>query len=133
MNQTITNVDSDDKKIKVDWFDLKKKSSSAQSKEINSHIFFLSLITSSVRDCYHISSSISRSPLLKVSLPLYTIFTFHLHLPCVDQIVYVDPCPISLLLKCLGSSYKAESYRSVIISSSTYIWAPEPITPTIIM
>ena len=118
MNQTTTKVDLDDKKIKIYWFNLKKKLSLKQSKEISYYISLSSLITSLVRDCYSVSFSISRSLLLRVSLPFYTIFTFHFHLPRADQIVGVDPCPISPLLKSLGNSCKAESYCSGITSSS---------------
>ena len=39
MNQTISKVGFDDKKMKIGWFNLeKKKSSSAQSEEIGSYI-----------------------------------------------------------------------------------------------
>ena len=38
MNQTISKVFFDDKKMKIGWFNLKKKSSSAQSEDINSYI-----------------------------------------------------------------------------------------------
>ena len=40
MNQTITNVDSDDKKIKVDWFDLKKKNRPRHSPRRSVFIYF---------------------------------------------------------------------------------------------
>ena len=68
-------------------------------------------------DYYNISLLILRSPSLKVSLPFYTIFSFHLYPPRADQIIGVDPYPISTFLKSLGSSYKAENYCSGIISS----------------
>ena len=42
---------------------------------------------------------------------------FHLYPSCVDQIVGVDPCPISNFQKSLGSSYKAENYCSSITFS----------------
>ena len=60
-------------------------------------------------DCYSVFLLISRSFTLKVSRPFYTTFPFHLHLPRVDQIVGIHPCPISTFLKSLGSSCKAES------------------------
>ena len=72
MNQTTTKVDLDDKKIKIYWFNLKKKLSLKQSKEISYYISLSSLITSLVRDCYSVSFSISRSLLHGGSLTLYS-------------------------------------------------------------
>ena len=43
------------------------------------------------------------SPLsLEVFFFFYTLFLFHLHPPCVDRIIGVDPCSISTFLKSLG-------------------------------
>ena len=42
---------------------------------------------------------------------------FYLYPPCVDQIVGVDPYPISTFLKSLGSSCKDENYCLSITSS----------------
>ena len=46
--------------------------------------------------------------------PFYFILSspFHLYPPCVDQIVSVDPYPISTFLKSLGSSCKAKNHCS---------------------
>ena len=43
MNQTISKVGFDDKKMKIGWFNLKKKSSSAQSEKISSYIFCIDI------------------------------------------------------------------------------------------
>ena len=83
------------------------------------YISLSSLITNTILDCYSVFLLISRSPTLRVFLPLYNIFPFHdLHLPHADQIVGVDLCPISTFLKSLSSNYKAKSYCSGITSSS---------------
>ena len=60
-------------------------------------------------NCYNVSFSILRSFSLKVPLLFYIIFPFHLYSPHVDQIVGVDPCPISLFLISFGSSCKAKT------------------------
>ena len=75
MNQTTNKIDSDDKKMKIDWFNLKKMFL-AQFEEIYSYIFLLSLITSSILDCYSIFLLISQSLSLRTSLLFYTTGPF---------------------------------------------------------
>ena len=124
MNQITTKVDSDDKRMKINKFKLKKNHHWHSSRRlvhiyIYIYIYLSSLITNTILDCYSVFLLISRSPTLRVFLPLYTIFSFHdLHLPHADQIVGVDLCPISTFLKSLSSNYKAKSYCSGITSSS---------------
>ena len=81
----------------------------AQSKEINSLIFLLSLITSLFPDCYSIFLLISRSPTLIVSFSLYTIFPFYLYPPCVGQMVGVDTYLLSPFLKSLGVTIRLKN------------------------
>ena len=68
-------------------------------------------------DCYSVSSFLLRSLSVKISLLFYTIPPFHPYHPRANQIVDIGPCPISTFLKSLGSSWKAENYRSGITSS----------------
>ena len=75
MNQTTNKIDSDNNKMKIDWFNLKKMFL-AQFEEIYSYIFFLNLITSSILDCYSIFLLISQSLSLRTSLLLYTTDPF---------------------------------------------------------
>ena len=51
---------------------------------------------------YSVFLLISWFSFLRVFFPFYTIFFFHLHPPHVDQVIGVDPCPISTFLKSLG-------------------------------
>ena len=109
MNQIITKVDSDDKKMKMNKFEL-KKIVIAQSEEISSCIFLSNLITNIILDCYNVFLLVSQSPPLIASFSFYTLFPFHLYPPRVGQLVGVDTCPISIFLKSLCSSCKAENY-----------------------
>ena len=112
---TIT-MDPSDKKVNVDqWYLIKIVISTIR---INQFLYIsLKVDYKYSFNCYNVSFSILRSFSLKVSLLFYTIFPFHLYSPRADQIVGVDPRPISLFLKSLGSSYKAENYCSSITSS----------------
>ena len=71
MNQTNIKVDPDDKKMKLDKFVVKKKSSSAQSEEISSYIFLSGLITKLILDCYNLFLSLFDPPSM-VLLSCYT-------------------------------------------------------------
>ena len=53
MNQTNVKVDPDDKRMKLDRF-VGRKSSSAQSEEINSYIFLSGLIIKLILNCYSV-------------------------------------------------------------------------------
>ena len=116
MNQIITKVDSDDKKTKMNKFEL-KKIVIAQSEEISSCIFLSNLITNIILDCYNVFLLVSQSPPLIASFSFYTFFLYHFYLSRVGQMVGVDTCPISTFLKSLCSSCKAENYCSDIIST----------------
>ena len=111
MSWTTNKVDSDDKKMKIDWFKLKKI---VLDTVRGVQLLYISLkfdykYNSWLLQCFSLSFSIH---LLRVSFPFYTIFPFHLHLPRANQIVGVNLYPISTFLKSLGSSCKAESYYS---------------------
>ena len=94
-----------------------RKSFSAKSKEINSYIYIYisSLITNSVLDCYSVFLLVFLSPSLIASFFFYTLFSFHLYLSCVGQMVSVDICPISTFLKFLCNSCKAKNHCLGII------------------
>ena len=109
-------MDPDDNKVKEDWFCLKKIVLGTIWGDQSLYIL-LEVGYKYSFDYYSVSLLILWSPSLKVSLPFYTIFSFHLYPPRTDQIISVDPCPISTFLKSLGSSCKAENYYSGIISS----------------
>ena len=109
-------MDLDDNKVKVDWIYLKK----IVVGTVQGDHFLYILLEVGYKyssNCYSISFLILRSFSLRASLLFYTTFPFHLYPPHADQIVGVDPYPISTFLKSLGSSYKAENYCSGIISS----------------
>ena len=119
MSWTTNKVDSDYKKKKIDWFKLKEIVLGAVRGD---QFLYISLkfdykYNSWLLQYFSLCFSI---PILRVSLLFYTIFPFHLHLPRANQIVGVDPCLISIFLKSLGSSCKAESYCSGITSSSMW-------------
>ena len=97
-------MDSDDKKMKIDWFKLKKI--------VLDTVRGVQLLYISLKFDYKYNSWLLQCFSLRVSFPFYTIFPFHLHLPRANQIVGVDLYPISTFLKSLGSSCKAESYYS---------------------
>ena len=116
MSWMIVTIDPDDNKLKVDWIYLRKIVLGIVRGD---QFLYISLEVGYKysSNCYSVSFSILRSLSLKVSLLFYTIFPFHLYPPRADQIVGVDPCPISTFLKSLGSSCKAENYYSGITSS----------------
>ena len=116
MNQTTTKVDSNDKRMKIDKFKLKKI---VFGTIWGDQFLYISLkfdykYNSWLLQCFSLSFSI---PSLRVSLLFYTLFPFHLYPSHVSQMVGVDICPISIFLKSLGSSCKAERYYSSITSS----------------
>ena len=88
----------------------------AQSKEVNSCIYQLKIVTDTILIVIELSLSILRSLSLRVPLLFYIIFPFHLHPPRANQIVGVGSRPISTFLKSLGSSWKVENYCSGITS-----------------
>ena len=112
---TVT-MDPDDNKIKVDLIYLRKIVIDTVQGD---RFLYISLEVSYKysSNCYSVSFSILQSLCLRVSLLFYTIFPFHLYPPRADQIIGVDSCPISIFLKSLGSSCKAENYCSGITSS----------------
>ena len=91
MSQTISKVNPDDKKMKIDQFNLTK------------------IIRGTVRGDQFLYID-SRS-LLSLPSP-YFILSLCLHLcpPRVGQIVGVDPCHINTFLKSLESSCRVENY-----------------------
>ena len=62
MSQTISKMDPDDKKIKIDWFNLKKNRPWHNPRRSVLIYFFSSLITSLILDCYSVFLLISRFP-----------------------------------------------------------------------
>ena len=118
MSWTTSKMDSNDKKRKIDWFELKKivLGEVRGDQFIYIYIYISSLITNSVLDCYNVFLLVSRSPSLIDSF-FYTIFPFHLYPPRAGQIFGVDTCLISTFLKSLYSSCKVENHCSGIIST----------------
>ena len=116
MSWIAVTMDPDDNKIKVDLIYLRKIVIDTVQGD---RFLYISLEVSYKysSNCYSVSFSILRSLCLRVSLLFYTIFPFHLYPPRADQIIGVDSCPISIFLKSLGSSCKAENYYSGITSS----------------
>ena len=109
-------MDPNDNKVKVDWLYLMK----IVLVIVRGDQFLYIILEVGYKYSsysYSVSLLILRSLFLRTSLLFYTIFPFHLYSPHVDQIVGVDPCPISTFLKSLGSSYKAKNYCSSITSS----------------
>ena len=80
------------------------------SKEINSYILFLNLITSLVLGYYSVSLLISQSPFLLA----FSLFSFHLCSPRACQMAGVDTCPISTFHKSPCSSCKTDNHYSNI-------------------
>ena len=116
MNQTTSKVDSDDKKMKIDWFNLKKIILGT----VRGDRFLYILLEFGYRysfDCYNVSFSILRSSSSRSSFPFILSSFFPLYPPRIGQIAGIDPCPISIFLKSLRSSCKAERYCSGITSS----------------
>ena len=116
MSQVTITMDPDDNRVKIDLI-YQRKIVLGTVREDQFLYILLEVGYKYSFDYYIISLLILRSPSLKVSLPFYTIFSFHLYPPHVDQIIGVDPCLINTFLKSLGSSCKAENYCSGIISS----------------
>ena len=116
MSWIAVTIDPDDNKIKVDLIYLRKIVIDTVQGD---RFLYISLEVSYKysSNCYSVSFSILRSLCLRVSLLFYTIFPFYLYPPRADQIIGVDSCPISIFLKFLGSSCKAENYCSGITSS----------------
>ena len=121
MNQITTKVDSDDKRMKINKFKLKKivfgTVRGDQFIYIYIYIYISSLIIDTILNCYSVFLLISWSLSLIASFSFYTLFSFHLYFPRADQIVGVDTCPISIFLKSLCSSCKAENHCSGITST----------------
>ena len=116
MSWVVIIMDSDNNKVKVDWIYLKK----IDVGTVRGDHFLCILLEVGYKyssNCYSISFLILRSFSLRAFLLFYTTFPFHLYPPHADQIVGVDPYPISTFLKSLGSSYKVENYCSGITSS----------------
>ena len=108
-------VDPNDKKVKTEWFYLKKiVISTVQGSQFLYVILQFDYKYSSY--CYNISLSILRSPSGFSSYFILPSF-FHLYPPRVGQIAEVNPCPISTFLKPLESSCKAKNYCLGITSS----------------
>ena len=59
MSQTTSKMDPDDKKIKIDWFNLKKNRHWHNPRRSVLIYFFSSLITSLILDCYSVFLLIS--------------------------------------------------------------------------
>ena len=95
-------VNPDDKKIKINWFYLKKIVIGSIRGGQFLYIFFLNLITSLVLVATVFFSQFSDPPCLGPSFSLTLSSSFDLYLPRVDQVANFDPCPISIFLKSLG-------------------------------
>ena len=98
-------MDLEDNKVKVDWIYLRK----FVIGPVRGDQFLYVLLEIGYKysfDCYCVSFFVLCSPSLRVPPPFYIIFTFHLHPPRADQIVNIDPCPISTFLKSLSSCCK---------------------------
>ena len=108
--------DSNDNKVKIDWFYLKKIVTGIIQGD---QFLYISLEFNykSSSQYYSLLLSILRSLSLGSSFYFILSFFFHLYPPCVDQIVGVDSYPISTFLKSLGSSCKAKNYYSSITFS----------------
>ena len=116
MNQTNIKVDSNDKKMKLDRFMVKKI---VLGTVRGDQFLYLSFrfdykVSSKSLQCYslHFPIPLSLSPFF-----FYTLSTFHLHVPCACQMVGVDIFPINLSPKSSCSSCKAENYCLGIIST----------------
>ena len=106
-------MDPDDNKVKVNWTYLKKIVFSTIREDQFLYIL-LEVCYKYSSNCYSVSFLILRSPSLRVSLLFYTIFSFHLNPSRADQIVGVDPCPISTFLKSLGNRLKTTVQVSLL-------------------
>ena len=76
-------IDPSHNKVKIDWFYL-KKSSSAQSEEIGSYIYFLNLVTSTVLVATVFFSQFPNPFPLGSSFYFIPPSAFHLYPPRVD-------------------------------------------------
>ena len=94
-------MDPDDKKVKIDWFYPKRI---VFSTIWGDQFLYISLELDYRHSscCYSVFLLILHTLFLVHSLFFILLHSFHLHLPCVDQIVVVDPCPISTFMKSLG-------------------------------
>ena len=109
-------MDLKDNKVKVEWIYLRKFVLGT----VRGDQFLYILLEIGYRysfDCYSVYFLILQSPFLRASPLFYTTSPFHLYPPRVDQIVGVDPYPISTFLRTLGNSCKVENYCSGIASS----------------
>ena len=93
-------MDSDDNKVNIDWFYL-KKSSLTQSEEINSCIYLLNLSTSIVLVATVFFSQFSDPLSSRPSFYFILSSFFYLHPSRVDQIDGVDHCLTNIFLKYL--------------------------------
>ena len=120
MNQTTNKVDLDDMRTKIDKFKQKKIVISTVRGNQFLYIDFQILLQvqfwiATVFFSLFLDPSLSLS--LIASFFFYTFSPFHLYPPRVGQIVSVDTCPISILLKSLCSSCKEENYCLGITST----------------
>ena len=101
MSWVTVTMDPINNKVKIDWIYIRKIVIGTVREDQFLYILFEISFKYNF-DCHSVSFSILRSPFLRVSPLFYTIFPFHLYPPCADQIVGVDPYPISIFLKSLG-------------------------------
>ena len=94
-------MDLKDNKVKVEWIYLRKFVVGT----VREDQFLYILLEIGYRysfDCYSVYFLILQSLFLRASPLFNTTFPFHLYPPFVDQIVGVDPYPISTFLKSLA-------------------------------
>ena len=97
MNHATTIVGPDDKEAKIKQFNSKKIVLGTIREDQFLYISF-EYDYKHYSCCYHLFLS----PLLKVFFLFNTLFLFYLHPPRVDQIIGIDPRPISSFLESLG-------------------------------
>ena len=116
MNQKNTKVDSDDKRMKIDRFMLKKIVLSKVRGDLFLYISFR-FDYKVISYCYSVFLLVSQSHFPIASLFFYTLFPFHLYPPRAGQTVGIDTCPISTFPKSSCSSCKAENHCLGITST----------------
>ena len=115
MSWTTYKVGSNDKKRKIDWFEVKKIVLNIIWEDqflYISHKFDYNF-GSWLLQCF----SLDFHPLLSMPLSFYIPFLFHLYPLHARWMVGVDTCPISTFLKSICSSCKAENYCLGITST----------------
>ena len=110
MSQTTIIVGPDDKKAKINWFYLEKIVLGPIRGDQFLYIFLLNLITSLVPV---VIVFFPQSLSLRSCFPFILSSFFHLHPPHVDQVVGIDPCPISTFLKSLGVAVRLKITNQV--------------------